>query len=279
MISAAFKSFRKRLRRSCADIGRLSQSADTPPLGFIRMGDFAPDDIFIAGYPKSGNTWMQVLVSCITYGIDPDTSPDSLVQELVPDIHYKAHYKRFRETSCFKTHDLPRPEYRRVINIVRDGRDVLCSYKPYSEALGGTFDTDSAIDDGSGLPFGAWQDHALAWDRNPFGAEKIVVRYEDLIDDCVGELGRISRFIGITRNRSELAAIAAATTAEKMKRREVLLGWDNKAWPKDKAFVRVGKKGTFKQELTAAQIGRFNARADKALRLHGYLRTATAKAA
>ena len=234
MISAAFKSFRKRLRRSCADIGRLSQSADTPPLGFIRMGDFAPDDIFIAGYPKSGNTWMQVLVSCITYGIDPDTSPDSLVQELVPDIHYKAHYKRFRETSCFKTHDLPRPEYRRVINIVSDGRDVLCSYKPYSEGLGGTFDTDSAIDDGSGLPFGAWQDHALAWDRNPFGAEKIVVRYEDLIDDCVGELGRISRFIGITRTRSE---------------------------------------------LTAAQISRFNARAEKALRLHGYLRTATAKAA
>jgi hypothetical protein len=273
------KSLGKKLRRFCKAIGHRGQSADACPMGFVRMGDFSPDDIFIAGYPKSGNTWMQVLVSCITYGIDPDTSPDSLIQELVPDVHYKRHYKRFRESSCFKTHDLPKPEFQRVINIVRDGRDVLCSYKPYNEALGGTFDMDSAIDEGSGLGCGTWQDHALAWDRNPFGAEKIVVRYEDLIDDCVGELGRISRFIGITRTRSELAAIAAATTAEQMKRREVLLGWDNKAWPKDKAFVRVGKKGTYERELTAAQIGRFNARAETALRLHGYLPTAIAKAA
>lgn len=273
------KSLGKKRRRFCKAIGHRGQSADVCPMGFVRMGDFSPDDIFIAGYPKSGNTWMQVLVSCITYGIDPDTSPDSLVQELVPDIHYKAHYKRFRETSCFKTHDLPKPEFQRVINIVRDGRDVLCSYKPFNEAIGATFDMDSAIDAGSGLGFGTWQDHVLAWDRNPFGAEKIVVRYEDLIDDCVGELGRISRFIGITRTRSELAAIAAATTAEQMKRREVLLGWDNKAWPKDKAFVRVGKKGTYERELTAAQIGRFNARAETALRLHGYLPTAIAKAA
>ncbi|MCX7411931.1 MAG: sulfotransferase domain-containing protein, partial [Planctomycetia bacterium] len=77
------KSFGKKLRRFFRAIGHRSRSADACPMGFVRMGDFSPNDIFIAGYPKSGNSWMQVLVSCITYGIDPDTSPDSLVQELV----------------------------------------------------------------------------------------------------------------------------------------------------------------------------------------------------
>ena len=91
------------------------------------MPEFREQDIFIVGYPKSGNTWLQNLIAAVIYGIDPDYTPDALVQEIVPDVHYKKHYKRFRTPMFFKSHALPRPDYRRVIYLLRDGRAVMAS--------------------------------------------------------------------------------------------------------------------------------------------------------
>ena len=53
-----------------------------------------PSDIIIAGYPKSGNTWSQVLISGLVYGVSPTFTPDSVVQDLVPDVHYRRFYRR-----------------------------------------------------------------------------------------------------------------------------------------------------------------------------------------
>ena len=79
---------------------------------------FSDMDIFIAGYPKSGNTWLQNLITGIYFGVDPDLAPDTLIQELVPDIHFKKYYRRLKTPMFFKTHYLPRPEYKRVIYLV-----------------------------------------------------------------------------------------------------------------------------------------------------------------
>lgn len=267
--------------RHCQGIVRMSSLSRyrrwlghrTPPAlpsGFVPMGTFVDRDVFIAGYPKSGNTWLQLMMASLLYGLDPRNAPDTLVQELVPDVHYKNCFKRFLQAMCFKTHSLPQPEYRRVIRLVRDGRDVICSYHHFNESsqVGGPL--DSLVDGATPLPFGEWQDHVLAWERNPFRADTILVRYEDLLDDCVGELGRISDFLGVHRSPAELAAIAKGSRFDCMKTREAAQGWDNKAWPKDKPFVRQGRSGAYTAELSPAQIARFTCRSAAALRLLGY---------
>lgn len=247
-----------------------AKSAVGIPDAFVPMGQFEPADVFIAGYPKSGNTWMQLLAAAVVYGLDPMTTPDTLIQELVPDVHHKRLYKRFLPSMAFKTHDRPRPEYRRVINIVRDGRDVLCSFRHFSEALGSLLDVDAAIDGEGIAPFGRWEEHVAAWERNPHDADKIVIRYEDLLDDCAKQLSRIAEFLGVSRSREDLERIALATKFENMQRREVALGWDNKAWPRDKAFVRQGKKNVYMLELTPTQSRRFESRAGRWLQALGY---------
>lgn len=240
------------------------------PTGFVPMGSFSEYDVFIAGYPKSGNTWLQLMVAALVYGLDPQTAPDTLIQELVPDVHYKAWFKRFLPAMCFKTHSLPQPEYRRAIRLVRDGRDVICSYQHFNNSLGSRGSLHDLVDGTTRLPFGEWQDHVLAWEQNPFDADTILVRYEDLLDHCVDELARICDFLGIRRSSEDIAAVAAGSRFDCMKTRETVQGWDNKAWPKDRPFVRQGRSGAYTRELTSEQIAQFTCRATAALDLLGY---------
>lgn len=87
-----------------------------------------PSDVFVAGYPKSGITWIQYLLAGLTCGVDASSAPDTLVQALVPDVGYQKFYMRFATPTFFRTHFLPQSSYRRVIYLVRDGRDVMVSY-------------------------------------------------------------------------------------------------------------------------------------------------------
>src|SRR5579871_1431411 len=101
----------------------------------IPISESRPEDVFIAGYPKSGNTWVQNLLVGVVYGAAPSRVPDTLVQDLVPDVHSRSWYRRYGRLMFFKTHHLPRPEYRRVVYLLRDGRDVMVSYWHHREAL------------------------------------------------------------------------------------------------------------------------------------------------
>lgn len=98
---------------------------------------FCVDDIFIAGFGKSGNTSCQNLVAGIVHKLDLENVPDSVIQKLVPDVGYKPTYHRFAERMVFKTHESARPDYRHVIFLVRDARDVMVSLLHYEVNLTG----------------------------------------------------------------------------------------------------------------------------------------------
>lgn len=239
--------------------------------GYRPIGQCEPEDVFIAGYPKSGNTWVQLLVAAMQFELNPAAVPDSLVQELVPDVHYKRYYKRFLPRVAFKTHHLPQPQYRRVIHLVRDGRDVLCSYKHYNDALGITHSFAEMIRTGAGLYPCRWHEYVEAWESNPYQAERIVVRYEDLKQNCTTELSRIAEFLSIDVSADRLAELAAGTEVAKMQQRETRFGWNHPDWPKDKKFVRKGTTGNFRCEMSPAQIQRFEDQSASALIKFGYL--------
>ncbi len=246
--------------------------ADLTPIRVSRA-----EDIFIVGYPKSGNTWFQNLVSGVAYGADPELTPDAVIQELVPDVHAKQYYKRFATPTFFKSHDLPAPEHRRVVYLLRDGRDAMVSFlhyiqvcrHPHLEFL--EFVQD--VQKWSGQ--GRWSEHVEAWLANPYQAQMITIRYEDLLDDTVRELLRFCAFAGIQPGQGRLETVAANATFAKMRQKEINQeGWTNgthAGWPKDKFFVRRGQRGSYKDEMPSDVLAAFLQDASATLAKCGYL--------
>lgn len=216
---------------------------------------------------------MQVMICAIAYGTDCYLTPDTVVQELVPDVHARKFYKRYSNRMFFKSHDLPDAAYKNVIYIVRDGRDVMISYLHMLSAMSAdrvppTF--ENLIIDGAGLFPCKWHDHVERWLQNPFGANLLVVKYEDLKADTVSVLQRVCGFLSVARTHTELSEIAAKSTFDKMRHREVTQGWDNAAWPKDARFVRRGGVGGFRDEFPSDLLNYFAREAGSTLRKLNY---------
>ncbi len=222
----------------------------------LRLGEkYEPDDVFVVGYPKSGNTWMQNLLSCIHFGCDGQRTPHSVAQHLVPDVHAQPYHVRFATPMIFKSHHLPRPDYRRVIYLLRDGRDVMVSYRYYLECMhAATIRSYAELKRLSS--FGTWHDHVASWLQNPFGAEVLVVKYESLVQDCVSQLRSICDFVGISADERFLQAAAESCSFANLHAKESVSGMCGD-WPRNKPFFRRGVVGSHRDELEAAFLDDF----------------------
>jgi hypothetical protein len=175
----------------------------------------------------------------------------------------------------FKAHALPKPEFQRVIYLLRDGRDAMVSYLHYLQAtLGRNIDFMNMVRTGQDLFPCKWHEHVSQWKANPFKAQIITVRYEDLKVDTAKELGRILEFAGISRSKEQVETAVSRSSFSAMQKREKLGGMGNPRWPKDKLFVRRGEVGSYKDEMPEDVQKVFLAEAAPIMRELGYIRSA-----
>jgi hypothetical protein len=236
-----------------------------------RIIDSEPADVFVAGYPKSGNTWMQYLLAGAIFGSDARVVPDIVIQDLIPDVHYNEFYRRYLTPTFFKTHELPQPRHRRVVYLLRDGRDVMVSYFHHLTALGKSLDPVKIVATGEGLFPCRWHEHIEAWTANPYGAQMITISYETLKKDTVMALQKICDFTGVERDRATLESAVRNSTFEVLRKKEEKFGWSDPLWPKDKPFIRRGKVGSFKDEMSGEVLHAFMEQSESTMRWLGYV--------
>ena len=140
-------------------------------------------------------------------------------------------------------------------------------------AFRSSVDLMQMVRDETQLHHGAWHKHVNAWLANPFQAEMLVIRYEDLKQDPVTELERFCAFAGVKRERPLLELVAQETVFEKMQRREMRLGEGDLEWPKNRLFRRRGVIGSYKDEMPSEVLAFFMADAAETLKKCGYLET------
>jgi hypothetical protein len=241
------------------------------PLGLIPIDQTQSSDVFIVGFPKSGNTWLQTLTAALVFGVDIERCPDTLVQDVVPDIYDRPFYRRYLTSAYFKSHELPSPRHGRVVYVIRDGRDVMVSYWHFMQAMGSRCASLRELVESPTHGFDVrWQDHVERWLANPYKSEMLVLRYEELSADPRLHARRLMDFLGITVDDAVLDRALYQCSFDQMKQREKRLGWDNKKWPADKAFARRGKVGSHRDEMDAATRELFEKQAGGLLHSLGY---------
>ena len=126
--------------------------------------------------------------------------------------------------------------------------------------------------DGEGLFPGKWHEHVQAWNANPYGAEKIVIKYEDLKKDALTELTRFCVFAHLERDQTFLQRVIDQTEFTKMqaKEKEGRITSANKTWPPDRHFFRRGVVESYRDEMSSDVLDAFLQDAGAMLRELGY---------
>jgi hypothetical protein len=114
---------------------RAAKSGLRVPIIWMRHRGLSPNDVFVANYPRSGSTWLRFLLFEIL--TQKDAGFDD-VNRHIPDVGGQRNAMALlpNQGRLIKTEEAFRPDYRRAIYIVRDGRDVALSEYAYQKAQG-----------------------------------------------------------------------------------------------------------------------------------------------
>lgn len=145
-----------------------------------------PDDLYIASYPRSGNTWTRYILAYLKVGVArPLTSEE--VGGIAPGVYNNlSHINSATTNRLIKTHDPLFYLYPRAIYVHRDPRESLVSYWHFARRTGifaGSF--SEFLRSPVSRRHGSWKKHMRAMHQKLIDDPKSihVIRYEQLRHD------------------------------------------------------------------------------------------------
>lgn len=227
------------------------------------------ETVFIASYPRSGNTWVRLLVADVLLQLNGFATATKLPvseNEVVPDMHQHGDVwvgLNMREGmgapyNILKTHWVWDRFKKPSAYIFRRPEDSLCSYFHFHlrfEPMRPK--TVQGIDAFCREFVTEWREHTESFIRGKRENPGLVhfTSYESLHANPVDGLGGILRFLGIEAARSEIAKAVDNHAFEKQKQIEVV--------PQNaEGFFRKGKTDSAKDELRPDTLRYIRDRAD-----------------
>jgi hypothetical protein len=257
---------------------RASKTRLRVPLIWLRHRGLDSSDVFLASYPRSGNTWLRFQLAEILAGrghgfeninrVAPELGRQGRALPLLPG-----------EGRLIKTHESYRREYKKAVYLVRDVRDVALSKYTRDHGLGvsnywGATEFDKYLLlflQGKVAGFGPWQDHVHAWLDSPLAesANLLVVKYEDLRQDTDAMLQKIVEFLGADVSPTVIRDAVRNNSLEKMRAKEdtAHLPWSNR---EEGRYICHGSVAGWRAKLTDAQLQCIHQYAGSALERIGY---------
>ena len=271
--------------------------------------------LWLASYPKSGNTWLRVFLATLILD-EPDPLPLQRINEVcssepnevwfkplttkpiselsdkkIAALRVKAQERAAgvnRNIIPMKTHSLLGKDHGYptisvkatvgVIYIVRDPRDVAVSV---ADHYGLTLDqaiemmADKAAR-GRGMPgntvhelMGGWSDHVRSWTRWKH-TPLLLLRYEDMLADTLGQLGMVAKKLGITQDEARIRRAVAFSSFKTLQAQEQESGFVEKSLHSQR-FFRSGRAGGWRDKLTPAQSAAIEVFHAEQMRRFGYL--------
>ncbi|MEO0407441.1 MAG: sulfotransferase domain-containing protein, partial [Cyanobacteria bacterium P01_A01_bin.135] len=236
--------------------------------GDLSKIELFPDDVFLASYPRSGNSWMRLLLSSYVIGSRDTIHSFEQSCRVVAEIYESSveALSRMARPRLIKTHSAFDPKLPRVIYIARDARDVAVSYYyyhrkfvkkeiPFSDFL-------RKFNLGQLDEFGIWSDHVNSWlDGGGESPDFLVVKYEDLKRDAAEQLENVVKFIWGSVNSERVSQAVEAAELSNLQAGEKRFDWfpgsdDNVR------FFRSGNVGDWESHFSEVDLETF-------VKLHG----------
>lgn len=226
-----------------------------------------PDDVFLVGYPKSGNTWLDFLVACLRTSKPEDINFDTL-EKYVADTYYNnaTTLKQLAKPRFLKSHEPFDSRYPKVVYIVRDPRAVAISYYHHLvrlKVISPDFSISQFIPqfiEGKMDKFGTWGEHVHSWfdARNQFPDRVMAVSYEDMKVATHSTLSQVATYLGIDSSTDRIREAISWASPDNMRRLEIdplrSPGRGASASREGNYFVRSANSDSWKQELDATSI-------------------------
>lgn len=242
--------------------------------------------VWIASYPKSGNTWLRFLACNLLFGqVD---SAESL-NRLAPDLHELREVPDLSGRLLLKTHfpysdSLPLGQFTgSAIYVVRDPADVMLSNYHYSLRRGAAnndsvaafaryFDSYLAARGDPkwiSLRMGSWEQNVRSWQEAGRSFPLLWLRYEDLLAEPSKAAELVARHLGLKSTPDSLARAVAGASFERMRQIEEAdisaqrVGIFYKPYLQSSInaglrFMRGGRSGEARRTLTPDQQRRFD---------------------
>lgn len=224
------------------------------------------DDIYIVSYPRSGTTWLQMILYQLTTSGDMNFTHISQYIPFLDRARLRGrNLENLPSPRIFKTH----LQLRRVMSwpgkyiyVAREGKDVLISYYNfYRDYLDfcGSFEEFFVLFLRGTVQYGSWFNHVKDA-RTHLGENNVLfLDYEDLVTDFDNILNVITQFLGCDISEEKRASVISHCSFEFMRQHEskfdhaTELLWEKTQELSAGSFIRKGEVGGWRAQLTSAQ--------------------------
>src|SRR5690606_31102214 len=117
--------------------------------------------------------------------------------------------------------------------------------------------------------WGSWSEHVYGWTMRPHEAV-LVVRYEDLIADPIGQFTRVAHHLRQDPPAEQIAEAVQPSTFDELKAEEAKGDFRERSERADR-FFREGRAGEWREKLSAAQAQRIADQHGAQMQKFGYL--------
>jgi hypothetical protein len=173
--------------------------------------------IWLASYPRSGNTFFRILLNTAfntkTYSIydDPeDIGSDPKTSKLVghkilPSTFNLSKARTDKKAYFIKTHELMNSDIKKtdkIVYLIRDGREATVSLINYHKKY---FNEQKSILDGiyGNLYKGCWSSHVRSWD--PLNNSNcLLIKFEDMVTNPDLIIDKVSLFLKVNPNNNSI---------------------------------------------------------------------------
>lgn len=237
------------------------------------------DDIYIVGYPKSGNTWLNFLIAHIVSRKNIKGSLNfSNIEKIIADIYQNPSWKlsKLERPRMLKSHEPYLSKYPKVIYIVRDPRSVAISYFKFLKAMGNlpaNYSINKFINNFLEINkfdnFLNWEMHALSWFKEAKSNKKkiLIVKYEDLSKETFKYLHSVLVFLDIPHTKEDLYSAIKYCSAKNMRAIEKK---EHLKYMTKYSFIRKAKVNSWELELNLNHSKKIKDKWIDTMKLFGY---------